>query len=75
MLANSCWLLEGAVGVNSDILGSSMLVNDAFDAPFELGPEANGVAFVVKFCCWRESIEVDGDGRLGVIIPQRLGND
>lgn len=46
------------------MLGSSMLVNDAFDAPFEVGPEVNGVAFVARLwlCCWRESIVVDGDG-------------
>lgn len=53
------------------------MLNDALDAPFELGPEVHGVALaVVVEGATRESIAVAGGGcLLGVIIPQRLGND
>lgn len=66
--------------MNNDMLGSSTLVNDALDAPFELGPEVHGVAFAVVVIAVeearRESI-VAGEGCLSgvVIIPQRLGSD
>lgn len=50
-----------------------MLLNDALDAPFELGLE---LAFVVVEATRRESIVAAGEGwLLGEICPQRLGND